>query len=308
MTEELPQVPWTTQRHLISHSTFALRVHTGGGIAREQIPADVGIDYQVEFLDAGKALGTLVGVQVRSGPAAFVDDEIHLAIEAKHKNYWLRYSLPVFIVYFVERENRAFYAPFLPVMLLGPKGQTIRIPRRNVLDENFLSAWRELLLSTDTLRERAKVESFDDARSAASHARDVRLSALYGLIESARTSARKALQNAYSDQLEMLFRQVVTLPIDEAAPLYEQLLVTHYLSLEDLARRNLSNSFLACHEAMIRLLELPGAEPAKALHVSLAGQAADVLYSVAAELSGRRLSHGAELVISIANSLASQSR
>lgn len=83
-------------------------VHAVGGIFtelgwafREQPTSDFGIDAQVEKLDDdGLGAGKLIALQIKTGPSYFKkrgDDFVYYG-EDRHRDYWLKHSLPVFIV------------------------------------------------------------------------------------------------------------------------------------------------------------------------------------------------------------------
>ncbi len=68
-------------------------------IFREQPTSDYGIDAQAEKRNPdGKAGGKLIALQIKSGPSYFRprgDGYVYYG-EARHREYWSNYSLPVF--------------------------------------------------------------------------------------------------------------------------------------------------------------------------------------------------------------------
>jgi hypothetical protein len=68
---------------------------------REQTTSDFGIDAQAEKLDdSGNATGRLLALQIKSGSSWFRkrgNDFVYYG-EARHREYWISHSLPVFIV------------------------------------------------------------------------------------------------------------------------------------------------------------------------------------------------------------------
>jgi hypothetical protein len=110
-------------------------------IWRETDTADVGIDGQLEFVNAsGFVTGQTVAVQVKSGPSFFEhdnDDSYSFYPEAKHRGYWERYPLPVLLVLHNPEQGRSCWVDARQALRTGTGGGTspIRVPKANVLEE-----------------------------------------------------------------------------------------------------------------------------------------------------------------------------
>jgi Domain of unknown function (DUF4365) len=98
----LPKSPHTyvqERRGIAAVQRFAA---SKGQIWRETNTGDVGIDGQLEFVDAeGFATGRTLAVQVKSGPSFFrneMTDGWKFYPDEKHRTYWERYPLPVILV------------------------------------------------------------------------------------------------------------------------------------------------------------------------------------------------------------------
>lgn len=68
-----------------------------GQVWRETPHTDIGLDGQIEFLDAGRGTGALVGVQVRTGASYVSDDRVTFYVNADraHFEYWSACTIPV---------------------------------------------------------------------------------------------------------------------------------------------------------------------------------------------------------------------
>jgi hypothetical protein len=74
---------------------------------------DVGIDGQIEHVDDfGRATGSLVFVQIKSGPSYFTNERegaVVFSPSTKHANYWERAAFPVILVLHDEQANRTLW-------------------------------------------------------------------------------------------------------------------------------------------------------------------------------------------------------
>src|SRR5690242_14875058 len=71
-----------------------------GQVWRETPHTDIGLDGQIEFLDAGRGTGALLGVQVRTG-ASYVSrsgETFFVNADRAHFEYWASCSIPVIAV------------------------------------------------------------------------------------------------------------------------------------------------------------------------------------------------------------------
>lgn len=109
----LPKTPETyfTERAGVLHvaeELDAMRL-----IWRETPNADVGIDGQIEFVDAdGRTTGRLVAAQVKSGSSYVrrVDDQVVFTPSEKHATYWARFPIPVIVFIHDPDVGRTYWA------------------------------------------------------------------------------------------------------------------------------------------------------------------------------------------------------
>lgn len=97
---DLPKVQSTIFLERAGIFAIATKVTSLGLIFRETSNSDVGIDAQIEYVSDGKAIGSLIAVQAKSGSSYLKDKGDHFAFypEEKHKNYWENFPLPVIIM------------------------------------------------------------------------------------------------------------------------------------------------------------------------------------------------------------------
>ena len=98
----LPMAPANYAQERRGISAVAAVAANLGQIWRETPTGDVGIDGQLEFVDAsGCATGKTVAVQVKSGPSYLKGEDSRTYAfypEGKHRTYWERYPLPVLLM------------------------------------------------------------------------------------------------------------------------------------------------------------------------------------------------------------------
>ena len=105
---------------------------------------DVGVDMQVEFAGLSRQLrtedasGELVGMQIKTGRsyvgARAAETHISFYIDEKHGYYWLRYSLPMFIVLCDINTDKVYWERIRAQTLQKTdKGWKIEVPRDHVL-------------------------------------------------------------------------------------------------------------------------------------------------------------------------------
>ena len=83
-----------------------------GWIEREQPISDFGIDMHLEIVDGGKPTGQIFALQIKSGESYFKEETSQGYIyrgENKHLEYWLSQSMPVLIVIYNPKYNKAFW-------------------------------------------------------------------------------------------------------------------------------------------------------------------------------------------------------
>lgn len=145
----LPSAPQNLQQERAGILAVAWEINRLGLIWRETPMADVGIDAQIEMVNAeGAATGQLVAAQIKSG-ASYLDD----AGEAwrfypsrKHRFYWERFPLPV-LLFLHSPDDGVVYWTDVRQALRNPAALqgSIEIPKHNRLQ--YASA-RDLFATT----------------------------------------------------------------------------------------------------------------------------------------------------------------
>lgn len=135
----LPRVPGTYSQERIGISAIAFAAANLSQIWRETSTGDVGIDGQLEFVNSdGFATGRTLGVQVKSGPSYFTNEDtnsFHFYPSDKHRLYWERYPIPVLLILHNPEQNRSYWVDARQ-MLRSPESAEsafIRVPKSNVL-------------------------------------------------------------------------------------------------------------------------------------------------------------------------------
>jgi hypothetical protein len=170
---DLPEFPESAQVSLVSCCVFQLAVaETRNAIPRPQFPVDVGIDFQVEFAFNGRATGQLIGVQVKStgdGQQKLLADgkaySVH--VEQRHINYWLGYSLPVFLVLYDDGKRCLCWVLIEKAGLFGSSGKTLHVPAENRLEGNYLEIWSMVAAKQNILPLTATRPSLESSKNSA---------------------------------------------------------------------------------------------------------------------------------------------
>jgi hypothetical protein len=113
MENMYPQHGATQQQERKGVSRMASEVADLGLIWRETPNSDVGIDGQIEFVDAdGFATGLVIAVQVKSGSSYLniKDGRIVYRPLAKHANYWREFPIPVPLAIHDPKSQKIFWA------------------------------------------------------------------------------------------------------------------------------------------------------------------------------------------------------
>jgi hypothetical protein len=110
-----------------------------GWFFREQPLVDFGIDAQVEIVEHGEPNGRLIALQIKSGASYFARKHgaaYKFSGKNQHLRYWLNHTLPVFIILH-NPDNGMLLWQRVERHLVDetPKGWTIDIPEKNVLDK-----------------------------------------------------------------------------------------------------------------------------------------------------------------------------
>jgi hypothetical protein len=111
---------------------------------------DLGIDALLEFVRDERPLNQLLATQVKSG-ASYYDqkhDECLLPV-ASHRDYWLKYPVPVVGIVYVPSQQKAYWVDIKHYLKKHPAASIIRFPRTeaNRFDgDQFLAVFMPLAL------------------------------------------------------------------------------------------------------------------------------------------------------------------
>lgn len=170
---ELPKVGKTYVQERRGIAAIQSYAAENGLIWRETGTGDVGIDGQLEFVNAdGFATGRTIAIQVKAGPSFFQNlsnSGWKFYPAEKHRNYWEQFPLPVLLVlhnpdnsktYWIDarqalrvpaREERA-YIDVPNTNLLERTSPTLLFENAGMLDQQFTASIEELLKRLVTTR------------------------------------------------------------------------------------------------------------------------------------------------------------
>lgn len=110
----LPKTPANYQTERLGVTAVASAIAQMGLIWRETSTGDVGIDGQIEYVNAdGLATGRLISVQIKSGTSYFSHETQHSYLfypEDKHRNYWEQHPLPVILILHDPKGGLSYWA------------------------------------------------------------------------------------------------------------------------------------------------------------------------------------------------------
>jgi hypothetical protein len=149
-----------------------------GQIWRETPNGDVGIDGQLEYVDAsGAATGRTLAVQVKSGPSYFSHETQRgwkYYPAHKHLLYWERYPLPVVLVLHDPASRQSYWVDARQALRTpgGERASYIEVPKNNVLqsvsiEQLFMNAGVQLEVFIPNLNDVLKslVEHYSNSSS-----------------------------------------------------------------------------------------------------------------------------------------------
>ena len=132
-TPFVPRTLWTERAGILA---VASEINRLGLIWREQPSVDVGIDGQIELVDAeGRATGRIVAVQVKSGASYLRDagEDWVFHPEEKHRIYWEIFPLPVLLMLHSPADGITYWVDARQVLRSTPAAGAIQVPKRNQL-------------------------------------------------------------------------------------------------------------------------------------------------------------------------------
>jgi hypothetical protein len=109
-------------------------------IWRETGTGDVGIDGQLEFVNSeGFATGRTVAVQVKAGPSYFQHESSaswKVYPEAKHRNYWESFPLPVLLILHDSDTGVSYWTDARQALRMPSREERpyIEVPKGNILE------------------------------------------------------------------------------------------------------------------------------------------------------------------------------
>ncbi|QCB57044.1 DUF4365 domain-containing protein [Sphingopyxis sp. PAMC25046] len=145
----LPQSPRNYQTERLGVNAVAVAVARLGLIWRETPTGDVGIDGQIEYVDAaGHATGRLLSVQVKSGISYFAnetEDAFLFYFDAKHRRYIEQHPLPVLLILHNPDTDISYWADVRQQLRGERAGAAVRLPKHSI----FQTATAPTLFETD---------------------------------------------------------------------------------------------------------------------------------------------------------------
>jgi hypothetical protein len=135
-----------------------------GWTFREQHESDFGVDAQVEVIEAGKATGKLVALQIKAGSSHLREKGSGYVYqgELRHLDYWLNHSLPVFLIFHDPDKNLTLFRRVEKAAVKRTdKGWSIEVPKTNVLDERAKAEFEKVRELTEEEQRRERLA--DDA-------------------------------------------------------------------------------------------------------------------------------------------------
>lgn len=158
----LPKSLSTYQTERIGISAVAAAIAHLGLIWRETPTGDVGIDGQIEYVNAaGHASGRLLSVQVKSGTSYFTnerDGSYLFYLDAKHRRYMEQHPLPVILILHNPETKTSYWADVRQQLRSEQAGAAVRVPKDSVLE----SATAPMLFETDGIDGSAFIEELNE--------------------------------------------------------------------------------------------------------------------------------------------------
>jgi hypothetical protein len=132
-----------------------------GWLFREQMVSDFGIDTQVEVVENNEPTGKLIALQIKSGASYFrrKGNDFVFYGEKRHLEYWIRHSLPVFLILHDPDRNLVLWQKVERRLAnITDKGWSIIVP-----SANLLNAASKVFLSDGIAHDDESIRRFTDA-------------------------------------------------------------------------------------------------------------------------------------------------
>jgi hypothetical protein len=134
-----PSTPANYPQERVGVAAIQFFAAASGQIWRETPTGDVGIDGQLEHVDAtGAATGRTVAVQIKCGPSYFAHPTARgwkFYPDPKHRLYWERYPLPVLLVLHDPGVEQSYWVDVRKILRTpGTENSAyLEVPKENVL-------------------------------------------------------------------------------------------------------------------------------------------------------------------------------
>lgn len=126
-----PKVDGTFSQERLGVNAVAAYAAANNLIWRENYIKDVGIDGQLEYVNAsGMATGRVIALQIKSGPSFFKHDDgdsWRFYPEEKHRLYWERFPVPVILVLHQPKTGESFWIDVRHAFRRGIQDNTVAI-------------------------------------------------------------------------------------------------------------------------------------------------------------------------------------
>jgi hypothetical protein len=144
MENKYPQYGAAPQQERKGVSRLASEIADLGLIWRETPNSDVGIDGQIEFVDAdGFATGLVVAVQIKSGASYLGDKEDRIIYRPaeKHANYWREFPVPVLLAIHDPDSRQIFWTDARQQLRTAADADAIVIPKSQTVSTSVPAAF-----------------------------------------------------------------------------------------------------------------------------------------------------------------------
>lgn len=133
-------------------------------VFREQTVDDFGIDAEIEVANQRYPTGKMIAVQIKSGSSYFIsttEEGVIYRFDEKHKNYWLKHTLPVIILLYHPVSLECIWEVIAnyTIKQVSDKGYKIVIPKENQFG---VSTKTKLLILAYSSKIKDLAEDIDD--------------------------------------------------------------------------------------------------------------------------------------------------
>ena len=158
----LPAIPANYRTERLGIAAVATAIANLGLIWRETPTGDVGIDGQIEHVNAeGLATGRLVSVQVKSGLSYLAhetDNGFRFYPDEKHRRYWEQHPLPVLLVLHNPETHQSYWTDVRQQLRGEAPGAALNVPKDQILQSTTTMS----LFETFGLDETAFIADIDE--------------------------------------------------------------------------------------------------------------------------------------------------